>query len=393
MQKLLRRTAQAERQVLRRASKKGKMAQRAEQREDFKRRMAATQDSHRAVKEAARRRREDWEMGPLAPQRDTPLKDSTDAYFGTMGLRRNMGENFPEKQRELACRWAGGRKTFCVKAGDRVAIMEGPDKGKIGTVKFISDEQGSVALEGEHLQHNFTVPEYMSKLQDDGSAVYAQLAEYRVPFQAIRLVHPLKDPATGKMRDVIINELAARNYYKDKATGRETWTRVVPGLNIEIPWPRAFEDAERQNLEGTFDDHECDTLRISVEENTFRPTLLRPPMPSAVIDELRNRYSKFRTRHEPAYIAKKEAEEAEKVARRKMLKTMQTPLQELNAKIKAERKARGQPELSDDMLARIGEVMARNRKRTLAGSGTARVEARAEIPRIPAPETRAPPPS
>jgi large subunit ribosomal protein L24 len=152
MQKLLRRTAQAERQVLRRASKKGKMAQRAEQREDFKRRMAATQDSHRAVKEAARRRREDWEMGPLAPQRDTPLKDSTDAYFGTMGLRRNMGENFPEKQRELACRWAGGRKTFCVKAGDRVAIMEGPDKGKIGTVKFISDEQGSVALEGEHLQ-------------------------------------------------------------------------------------------------------------------------------------------------------------------------------------------------------------------------------------------------
>jgi large subunit ribosomal protein L24 len=233
----------------------------------------------------------------------------------------------------------------------------------------------------------------MSKLQDDGSAVYAQLAEYRVPFQAIRLVHPLKDPATGKMRDVIINELAARNYYKDKATGRETWTRVVPGLNIEIPWPRAFEDAERQNLEGTFDDHECDTLRISVEENTFRPTLLRPPMPSAVIDELRNRYSKFRTRHEPAYIAKKEAEEAEKVARRKMLKTMQTPLQELNAKIKAERKARGQPELSDDMLARIGEVMARNRKRTLAGSGTARVEARTEIPRIPAPETRAPPPS
>lgn len=393
MQKLLRRTAQAERQVLRRASKKGKMAQRAEQREDFKRRMAATQDSHRAVKEAARRRREDWEMGPLAPQRDTPLKDSTDAYFGTMGLRRNMGENFPEKQRELACRWAGGRKTFCVKAGDRVAIMEGPDKGKIGIVKFLSEEQGSVALEGEHLQHNFTVPEYMSKLQDDGSAVYAQLAEYRVPFQAIRLVHPLKDPATGKVRDVIINELAARNYYKDKATGRETWTRVVPGLNIEIPWPRAFEDAERQNLEGTFDDHECDTLRISVEENTFRPTLLSPPMPSAVIDELRNRYSKFRTRHEPAYIAKKEAEEAEKVARRKMLKTMQTPLQELNAKIKAERKARGQPELSDDMLARIGEVMARNRKRTLAGSGTARVEARAEILRIPAPETRAPPPS
>lgn len=234
----------------------------------------------------------------------------------------------------------------------------------------------------------------MSKLQDGGEAVYAQLAEYRVPFQAIRLVHPLKDPATGRVRDVIINELAVRNYYKDKATGRETWSRVVPGLNVEIPWPKAFEDAERQNLEGTFDDHPCDTLRIDVEEKSFKPTLLNPPVPSAVLDELRNRYSKFRTRHEPAYIAKKEAEEAEKVARRKSLTTMQTPLQELNAKIKAERRARGQPELSEDMLAKIGEVMARNRKRTLAGSGISRVEPRSDIPGTPAPaETRASPPS
>ncbi|KAK7748037.1 hypothetical protein SLS53_001289 [Cytospora paraplurivora] len=388
MQKLLRRTAQAERQVIRRSTKKGKMAKNAEQRDDFNRRMSATKGSHKALKDAARRRREDWEMGPLAPQRDTPLRDSTDAYFGTLSLRRNLGDSFPEKQLDLACRWAGGRKTFCVKAGDRVAIMEGPDKGKIGTVKFLNEEQGTVALEGEHLQHNFTVPEYMSKLQETGSAVYSQLAEYRVPFQAIRLVYPLKDPATGKVRDVLINELVARNYYKDKVTGRESWSRVVPGLNIEIPWPKAFEDAQRQDMEGTFDDHECDTLRIDVEEKSFVPTLLRPPMPSEVIDELRNRYSKFRTRHEPAYIAKKEAEELEKVARRKMLKTMRTPLQELNAKIKEEKKARGQPELSEDMLAKIGEVMARNRARTLAGAGIAQVEAS-----NPVAEDRAPPPS
>lgn len=233
----------------------------------------------------------------------------------------------------------------------------------------------------------------MSKLQGDGTAVFSQLAEYRVPFQAIRLVHPLKDPATGRVRDVIINELAARNYYKDKATGRESWTRVVPGLNIEIPWPKAFEDAERQRLEGTFDDHESDTLRIDVEDRTFVPTLLRPPIPVELVDELRNRYSKFRTRHEPAYIARKEAEEAEKVARRKAISAMRTPLQELNAKVKADRRARGQPELSEDMLAKIGEVMARNRGRVLKGTGIAQVEARQEILGVPASEDRAPPPS
>lgn len=214
----------------------------------------------------------------------------------------------------------------------------------------------------------------MTELQKDKEPVHVQLAEYRAPINAIRLVHPLKDPVTGEIRDVVINELVARNYYKDKATGRETWTRVVPGLNIEIPWPRAFEDAEKQNLEGAFDDHACDTLRIDAEEKTFVPTLLHPPMPSEVIDELRNRYSKFRTRHTDEYVAKKEAEEAEKIARRKSIQTMRTPLQELNAKIRAERKARGQPELTEEMLAKIGEVMAKNRNRTLAGAGIAHIE-------------------
>lgn len=213
----------------------------------------------------------------------------------------------------------------------------------------------------------------MTKLQSD-KPVHVQLSEYRAPIYAVRLVHPLKDPVTGAIRDVVINELVARNYYKDKVTGRETWSRVVPGLNIEIPWPKAFEEAEKQNLEGTFEDHACDTLRIDVEEKTFVPTLLRPPMPTEVIDELRNRYSKFRTRHTEEYVAKKEAEEAEKAARRKSIKTMRTPVQELNAKLKAERRARGQPELTEDMLAKIGEVMAKTRNRKLAGAGIAQID-------------------
>ncbi|KAI3394286.1 hypothetical protein diail_2933 [Diaporthe ilicicola] len=373
MQKLLRRTAQAERQAIRRSKKQGRSIKLAGQRQEFNRRMTGVQDTHRSLKDAARRRREDWEMGSLAPQRDTPLRNSNGAYWGTVSMSRHLAENIPEKQRDLACRWAGGRKTLCIKQGDRVAIMEGPDKGKISLVKWVGENGAFVALEAENLMQNFTLPEYMTKTQSE-KPVYVQPSEYRVPIQAVRLVHPLRDPVSGRFRDVVINELVARNYYKDKVTGRETWSRVVPGLNIEIPWPKAFEDAERQALEGTFDDHASDTLRIDVEEKTFVPTLLRPPMPAEVIDELRNRYSKFRTRHTDEYIASKEAEEAEKLARRKAIKTMRTPVQELNAKIKAEKRARGQPELTEDMLAKIGEVMAKNRNRTLAGSGIAQVE-------------------
>lgn len=152
MQKLLRRTAQAERQAIRRSKKQGKMRKMAEQRQEFVQRMGGTQETHASLKAAVRRRQEDWEMGALAPQRDTPLRDANNSYWGSISLRRNLADTLPEKQRDLACRWAGGRRTLCIKMGDRVAIMEGPDKGKISVVKYVQEEGAFVALEGENLQ-------------------------------------------------------------------------------------------------------------------------------------------------------------------------------------------------------------------------------------------------
>lgn len=219
-------------------------------------------------------------------------------------------------------------------------------------------------------QQNFTVSEHMRQNGVTPEPLYTQLTPMRLPIQAVRLIHPLRDPATGKVRDVVINELAPLRVHRDKPTGRVTWSRVVPGLNIEIPWPRAFEEHERNELEQQVPDNECDTVRSDVFRQTFRRELLSPPMPAEVLDELRNRYSKFRTRHEPEYVAALEAAEAEKVERRKeWLRTMRTPLQELNAKIREERRERGQPVLTDEMLARIGEVMARNSHRAPAVKG------------------------
>lgn len=199
------------------------------------------------------------------------------------------------------------------------------------------------------------------------------LAPIRVPIQAVRLVHPLTDPVTKQTRDVIIKELVPTGIRRDKPTGRMTWSRVVPGLNIQIPWPRAFEEAEIKELEGQHPEYPCDTLRINVEESTFVPTLLKPPMPAVVIDELRNRYSKFRTRHEDEYIQKKIAEERAEAREKKErsgkipVAAMMTPLQELHVKIREERKARGLPELTTSMLVRIGRVMAQEDGRRFGG--------------------------
>lgn len=151
MQKLLKRTAQAEKQAARRIKKRNDLVKNSAQRQDFKKRMAAVRQANRSLAGARQRRREDWELGPLAPLRDTPLQDDNGAYWGTMALNRTMSE-LPDKQIQLACKWAGGKKYLCLKGGDRVAIMQGPDKGKIGTVRSISMEEGCVVLEGDHLQ-------------------------------------------------------------------------------------------------------------------------------------------------------------------------------------------------------------------------------------------------
>lgn len=162
----------------------------------------------------------------------------------------------------------------------------------------------------------------------------------------------------------------------------------MPGLNVEIPWPTKVEE---EVVDGPHD-----TLRIDVEERTFVPTLLRPPIPETVVDELRNQYSKFRTRHTPEYIAKKEAEEAEKKARVDSVKSMLTPLQEFNRHRRELRRARGQPELTDEMLEKIGQIMAKNQGQApRAASGTSEIESGVdsislETPSEPPAETRPP---
>jgi large subunit ribosomal protein L24 len=214
-------------------------------------------------------------------------------------------------------------------------------------------------------QANAKIPDF---LQQEGQTPVQQVKAV-VPISAIRLVHPLTDPETGMARDVIIRELKPVNITHDRPTRKVFFSRMVPGLNVRIPWPK------QQPRE--YEDHPYDTLRLDVEERTFVPTLLRAPFPESVVDELRNKYSKFRTRHTPEYVAKVEAQEAEKKARQKGARAgeMLLPVQEYNRKMRELRRARGKPELTEEMLEKIGEIIARNRMARLGGQQAEPAEA------------------
>ena len=109
-------------------------------------------------------------------------------------------------------------------------------------------------------------------------------------------------------------------------------------------------------------DHDSDTLRFEVEEQTWTPTLLRAPMPGGVIDELRNKYSEHRTRHEPGYLLAMENREKRKAEYKAWAKSggamLMTPAREARLKERAEMAEKGKPVLGEEVLERIGEVMA-----------------------------------
>jgi len=201
-------------------------------------------------------------------------------------------------------------------------------------------------------QADVAIPGYLLISETDKTPIRPY--EVPIPLSAVRLVAPLPHPETGGLRDVIIKELKLKPKSLRELKGEDPPSRFIAGLKPAtlIPYPETEPE--------TFEDNDCDTLRIEVEEQTWVPTLLKPPMPGSIIDELRGKYSKFRDRHDEAFIAKKIQEDLEAEERKKSIRKMMTPLKELHRKERAEKKARGKPQLSEELLTKIGEVMARN---------------------------------
>jgi large subunit ribosomal protein L24 len=216
------------------------------------------------------------------------------------------------------------------------------------------------------VQVDVAVPEWMQKMEQ--SDVPVRSMEAPVPLASVRLVYPLTDTETGETRDVIVKKLVNTAIFHSKALGRAFWKRTIPGLNVVVPWPK-LPEAEKK-------DYDCDTLRLDVETRTFVPTLLRPPMPESIIDELRNKYSKFRTRHDPEYIEAKMQEDREAEEQKKRIAEMRTPLKDVHRRERKLKKAKGKGKLTPEMLEHLGKTIAQNKQLVVdpAASSTSSIE-------------------
>ncbi|KAL8649373.1 MAG: hypothetical protein Q9226_005598 [Calogaya cf. arnoldii] len=350
MQKLLKRTSQVQKQAARRqriTRSKNASDTRKLQHDQLKIHNQARRDFFVSARQA---QREDWRLGPLAPRRNVGDKVET---YGTVPLRLI---NSPEK---MDGKW----KDWGIREGDRVCVVgdRKRDKGKIGVVKELNEKAETCKVTGLNMI-SIATPEYLKT--EDRPQPPVQTIEAPLPLSSVRLVTPVKDPYTGNIRDVIVNKISVEkphryiaNYIQPQKFKNSRAKRHL------IPWPKKEKPQ--------FEDHDDDTLRIDVEQETWVPTLLKTPMPSAVIDELRNKYSKFRTRHEDSYVEMKEDMDRKTKERESELRwgggtprAMLTPVQELNRQRRIERKGvEEENKLTEEVLAGIGETMARKGKR------------------------------
>ncbi|CAN3375482.1 hypothetical protein DIURU_005221 [Diutina rugosa] len=168
-------------------------------------------------------------------------------------------------------------------AGDLCYITEGEKKGTITTVFQYLSQVDSV------LMANVTE----KKLLPPTRHVQNQTSHYTdypkfVPRSHVRLVGKEKDE-NGKIGYLVAEEVVLKGKYYDDRYKRWLPRRFVKHHEeIEIPWPSP-------PLE--FEDGELSTLEDTVFERTYEmQSMARQPLPSGVIDELRNKYSKHKKR-------------------------------------------------------------------------------------------------
>ena len=173
MLKLVKRTAQAEKQVARRRKIRERALDAIHDSRVNNVRKSLNEEIRLQEKQARRARREAWTMGPLAPQRNHAAAMADEArrgrssftnrfgneqfaeeslpHWGTLSIRRLRNEGsspISEREAKARCAWAGSPDFLCLAQGDRAVVTEGPFKGSIGPIKEIRVEQGTVTLEG-----------------------------------------------------------------------------------------------------------------------------------------------------------------------------------------------------------------------------------------------------
>lgn len=144
MQKILRRVNTAERVAVKRQKVKALGAYKRDRREDFDNQVQHVARVRTEIEDAKQIIRDDWAAGPIAPRTD--VGEAHNAFGAISSLRYNRPSYYRLTIRNARCQWAGGAYYLCLAKGDRVVLLEGPDKGRVGVVHDINKDTAELTV-------------------------------------------------------------------------------------------------------------------------------------------------------------------------------------------------------------------------------------------------------
>lgn len=145
MQRVLRRNLLARNQALRRQRREIEEKLKDEKRKVRQERFEGARSTRSIIKSERTRRREDWLLGPLAPNR---LAGKDSGGYGMLNLQDTRLPTVLQADRP---------KYLNVAVDDRVVVRTGREKGKIGKIMHIDEERQTVSLADVNIV-SFTLP-------------------------------------------------------------------------------------------------------------------------------------------------------------------------------------------------------------------------------------------
>lgn len=201
--------------------------------------------------------------------------------------------------------------------GDLVYVTGGEHKGQISTVFQYTPDFDSVFL--SDISEKKVIPKFQWFDQQE-----SHLIDYpkQIPREHVKLAAKDRDEK-GNTYYIVADELVYRDKYYDDSHKKWLPKRFIKHHdNVEIPWPAP----PREFKEGDLSTSEQKALEKTYELQS----LVIPPFPSEVMDQLRNPHSKFKTKYlteaqarklnaptmpltkeQEIYLSKKEAQQAE----------------------------------------------------------------------------------
>ncbi len=146
VQKLMRRVATEERVAAKRKKVKDTKYFKKGRKEEAGEALHQTTVAEAEFRRAKQAVRDAWRLGPLAPRED--VGEWAGARGAIHQARFPSVARLSPAMRDARCAWAGGARNLNLVPGDRVVLLEGPDRGKIGRIASVIEDAAAVTVDG-----------------------------------------------------------------------------------------------------------------------------------------------------------------------------------------------------------------------------------------------------